>query len=91
MQDRKFLRGKKFQQDNNLDDFGKKIWRAVTRWSGETGEVNPLDVMAHRLNLTTKTVRDRLANHMGWSLWELKQLREMIGEEVRQIIHEYIG
>jgi len=74
-----------------MDEFGKRLWRAITRWAGETGETSPLEAVARMTNLTTRTARDRFHNHMSWSLWELKQIRDAVGDEVRSLVSEYIG
>jgi len=88
MQASKFPKGREIP---GMDEFGKKLWQPISRWIGRTGEMNAKEVLALRLGMSTKTLKERFKNHLQWSLWELKQVYELTQDaEVLQLIDEYV-
>lgn len=66
---------------------GKAVWKAVCRWAGDRGEMNPLRKFTDDcLPLGEKTFRRRL-NDDGWLFSELVTMQqELKSKELQQII-----
>lgn len=66
----------------NMDEFGRIVWREVSKKLSERGVLNPLQFVCENvISLNEKTFKRRLADHRLWLLEELKQLQGFLQSE----------